>query len=438
MYIKNSIKFERPGKYNLEVSGCENIWIDVKLNNNNNLVIGTVYRHPKQNPSFFIEKFSEILHLLNVDNATCFILGNMNIDINKSKMSTHAVDYTNILKSYSFFQLIDKPTRVTDLSQNITDHIITNDHNSHIAPGVIEYGDLRDHYPVFVSIDKPKSWNATPTEQIVFRNRRNFLADQYCNDLESNLNQLFAGFPFINASNVNDIFSKFMEMLIQITNKHAPLKQLRRRQIKLQRKPWITKEIYMSIRHKQQIYKSFFLFGNPAFVAYFKKYTNLLTKIKCAAKRLYCKKKTEEGKYNPRTTWQVLREFISTKKNLNLPTFIRDESNASLNDPKLIAEAFNEHFSDIGDKLAAKIQTKTSFKSSLKGRNPNSMALFSSTFFEIYNAIHSLNNKNYFGVDTISSYFLKVASLVITPCLMHLFNVCFNNGLFPEVLKYLR
>ena len=42
MYIKNSIKFERPGKYNFEVSGCENIWIDVKLNNNKNLIIGTV------------------------------------------------------------------------------------------------------------------------------------------------------------------------------------------------------------------------------------------------------------------------------------------------------------------------------------------------------------------------------------------------------------
>ena len=55
-------------------------------------------------------------------------------------------------------------------------------------------------------------------------------------------------------------------------------------------------------------------------------------------------------------------------------------------------------------------------------------------FFKIYNAIHSLNNKKSFGVDTISSYFLKVASLVITPYLMHLFNV-FNNGLFPEVLK---
>ena len=77
-----------------------------------------------------------------------------------------------------------------------------------------------------------------------------------------------------------------MEMFIQITNKHAPLKQLSRCQMKLQRKPWITKGIYTSIRHKQQICKSFFLSGNLVFVAYCKKYANLLTKIKRAAKRL--------------------------------------------------------------------------------------------------------------------------------------------------------
>ena len=170
MYIKKSIKFERPSKYNFEVSGCENIWIDVKLNNNKSLVIGTVYtgRHPNQNPSFFIEKFSEILHLLNVKNSTCFVLGDININGNKSKMSTHAVDYTNILKSYSFSQLIDKQTRVTDLSQSNIDHIITNDHKSHISSGVIEYGDSSDHYRVFVSVDKLKSYIATPPEQIFF------------------------------------------------------------------------------------------------------------------------------------------------------------------------------------------------------------------------------------------------------------------------------
>ena len=36
------------------------------------------------------------------------------------------------------------------------------------------------------------------------------------------------------------------------------------------------------------------------------------------------------------------------------------------------------------------------------------------------------------GIDTIPLYFLNVASLVITPYLMHLCNVCFKTRLFPE------
>ena len=159
------------------------------------------------------------------------------------------------------------------------------------------------------------------------------------------------------------------------------------------------------------MYKSFFLSGNPAFVAYFKKYVNVLTKIKCAAKRFYYQKKIEEEMHNPHITWQVLRESILTKKNFNLPTLISDELNVSLNAPKDIGEAFNEHLSDIGDKLAAKIRAKISFKHFLKGRYPNSVALFLPLFVEIFNAIHSLNNKKSSRVDSITLHFLKVLAV---------------------------
>ena len=58
--------------------------------------------------------------------------------------------------------------RVTNLSQSIIDHIVTNNHKLHIAPGEIEYKDLSDHNPVFALEEKIMSYNATPTEQTVF------------------------------------------------------------------------------------------------------------------------------------------------------------------------------------------------------------------------------------------------------------------------------
>ena len=168
MCTTKSIRFERSGKHNYKVWGSENIWIDKRLKNNKNLIIGKVYRHPTHNHSSFVEKFSEILHTLNIQNCALFVLWNINLNLNKSKISHYAFDYTNILKSTFFSQLLDKPTRVTNLSQSIIDHIITNDHALHIAPGVIEYGDLSDYYPVFISTEKINHYTATPTEQAVF------------------------------------------------------------------------------------------------------------------------------------------------------------------------------------------------------------------------------------------------------------------------------
>ena len=45
--------------------GSEAIWIKLRLSKNNkSLLIGTVYRHPKENMNEFIEDFSECLEKL--------------------------------------------------------------------------------------------------------------------------------------------------------------------------------------------------------------------------------------------------------------------------------------------------------------------------------------------------------------------------------------
>ena len=125
-------------------------------------------------------------------------------------------------------------------------------------------------------------------------------------------------------STANDVFSKLMEMLIQISNKHAPMKQLFRHQMKLQRKPWIAKGLDYNtvIRPKQWIHKSFFLYDNPAFMAYFKKYANDLTKLKCAAKRLPYKKKIKERRKNESTHYLAGTGIVSTWNHSLFDAFI--------------------------------------------------------------------------------------------------------------------
>jgi len=104
--------------------------------------------------------------------------------------------------------------------------------------------------------------------------------------------------------------------------------------------------------------------------------------------------------------WQVIHEFITSKKTFNTPSSIYCYSNL-INTPQTISEAFNQDFTEIGERLSAKIDTKKFFLSFLTNRNPKSMILLSLINAEIYNTIHSLKNKTSAGVDNIPSFFLK-------------------------------
>ena len=60
MFIKNNINFALVNTYDLNINACENIWIEVKLHNNQKSVFGVIYRHP----TYQISDFQENLEIL--------------------------------------------------------------------------------------------------------------------------------------------------------------------------------------------------------------------------------------------------------------------------------------------------------------------------------------------------------------------------------------
>ena len=69
---------------------------------------------------------------------------------------------------------------------------------------------------------------------------------------------------------MNDIFSKFVEMSIQISNKHAPMKQLSRSQIKFAIKTFdYQRDLYVNSSQATNI-QIIFRVSDPALVAHFK------------------------------------------------------------------------------------------------------------------------------------------------------------------------
>ena len=113
-----------------------------------------------------------------------------------------------------------------------------------------------------------------PSGCIHFRNKSKFTAEICCEDLKINLNFFFFNLPLLTKDNVKENFAKFTNIVSSTIDKHAPLTNLSRRQLKLYSIPWLTKGIINSIKNKRKMFKLHYISGTEREKLYLKKYIN--------------------------------------------------------------------------------------------------------------------------------------------------------------------
>ena len=253
----------------------ESCWIELQPssdfpnNKSNSIIVGCVYRHPNADIVDFIDQLEEIIKGINDRKQTVYILGDFNIDLLKYEDHKPTEDYVNMLFSYSLFPIITKPTRITSHSATLIDHIYTNSAIFDLTAGILTH-DITDHLPVFCLLANTSN-DFTDKAVIYYRDFSKFKKENYLNDLRNtDWDALFHKDLNITAKNISDTIQS-------IINKYAPMKIASRRKVKLIRKPWLTRGILKSIKHKQKLYHT--LSKNPQNtekLSQYKKYCNLL------------------------------------------------------------------------------------------------------------------------------------------------------------------
>jgi hypothetical protein len=140
------------------------------------------------------------------------------------------------------------------------------------------------------------------------------------------------------------------------------------------------------------------------------------------------------SKSNLKNTWKLLKEIINKKKNANISK--KFYLNGSLiTDNKVIAQQFNNFFSNIGPNLAANIpNSNTTPISFMPNRVAHSIFLNPVSNEEVYNIIVNLNS-GAAGWDELSPAIIKtIKSPIICP-LVHICNLSLSQGMFPNELK---
>ena len=169
----------------------------------------------------------------------------------------------------------------------------------------------------------------------------------------------------ITENNINDVFVEFYSLITKTISNHVPLKKLSRKQKRLKSNPWMTKGLITSIKKKQKMHNIHFIQGTSVNILYYKKYSNILTRLKNLAKRIYYHHKLNEYKDSPTQTWKILRSLLPSK-NINLIPDSITVNNSSISDTNQIAEEFNNYFAKVGKSLA----------NSLKDNNTNDESIY--------------------------------------------------------------
>ena len=201
----------------------------------------------------------------------------------KSESNILIKNYTDMIYSQGCVPVITQPTRITDTSSTLIDHIYTNNFIKEMKSYILLYY-LTDHLPILVTtkfqIDSQKS---VPS---LIRDTKRFNAENFNNEL---LKNLYNKTDYC-LSNVNMLMSNFINTFADTLEIHAPLRKQTQKEKKLKDKPWLTKGSLISIKQKNKLYKQCLNEQNAEQWKFYKKFRNKLTHIKELAKKLYFRK----------------------------------------------------------------------------------------------------------------------------------------------------
>lgn len=154
----------------------------------------------------------------------------MNINFLKFNEHVQTEEFLDMLYANNILPIITKPTRLTDHTATLIDHIYTNCFKNLTAR--ILTVDLTDHLPIFCIV------KTQPT-----RNNDNKIYSKFKKDLYlDDINQI-AWHEILNPQiNLNEKLRETINILNEIVDKHAPIRLASQSKQKQLNKPWLTKE----------------------------------------------------------------------------------------------------------------------------------------------------------------------------------------------------
>ena len=433
VYVNNKHQYKgRPDLSVFIANIFESIFIELEIGKNN-IIIGTIYRpntYPHADLDIFMYNMNELFSLLAAEKKVVYIMGDFNIDMLKLKEHNKTSVYIENLFSHGYLPLITKPTRVTDHSATLIDHIYTNKQTINATSGII-ITDISDHFGIFSTIQHAHIKSLATQKSKLVR----LFSDHNIKNFNNVLRQ--SDFTSVlNHNNANLAYNSFLDIYKEAYDLAFPLKEIRLIKKYNKRSPWITKGLVNSSITKSKLLKSKLKIPSIEKKIAYTNFCGIYNKLLRKAKVLYFSEQFELAKYNMRKSWNLLRTAINKQSAKDILPSSFKYNNTLITDAKEIADNFNNFFVNIGWELSNNIaNTDTDFATYLDPPNQYSMFFDPIDANNILDIVKNIKSKTSMDNNNISTNLLKKSIVHITEPLSHIINISLSTGVFPEEMK---
>lgn len=394
--------------------------ITIKMGVNEKLILTCIYRSPASCVDEFNNHLKNYLETHTRNKHQHILVGDININILSD--TEHSQTYLNILGEQDFHSCVNVYTRVQGESKSCIDHLFVKNINKQPPLSVVLESHVTDHYTILFQFEMDNKVNNDKEEHFV--RHINF------KELKKKLSQL-TWTDVYNCPNVETATNVFIEQLtynVNMCTKQRVIKTIKK-------KTWITSGLIKSIKRRDELYKKWQRDKeNRTLLEDFKIYRNKLNNLIKQTKNAYYIDKINLNKKDPKQLWNTVNEvYNKSKKNIDIKE-IKTENGIVTMDKKTIANSFVNFFSNIGIKLASKINKPEQFIENKK-EVANSIFLVETNESEIKKIIQNLKKHKAPGLDNITSNTLQqIVDYVIKP-LCYICNKIISTGEYPKAFK---
>ena len=229
-------------------SEMESLFIEVDNNvfqTSSSIIIGIVYRMPDSSIDIFNDRMTDIMNKVNKENKLFYMLGDLNIDLLKYEEHRLTSSFVDILYSNNVFPLITKPTRVTQTTATLIDHVLTNNFDiwGKHRQGIL-CTDMTDHYAVFHVAGNTMSKSKDYLSPTVKRDMSHRNVQKFIDEIQQVDWQIVT-----EIREPQNAYTQFHNVISQTYDKCFPYKRYKSGYAT--KKPWITTAIRESIKNKK-------------------------------------------------------------------------------------------------------------------------------------------------------------------------------------------